>query len=205
MCGVSLTCTYTPAGSGTMQLQAVVNGVVQVRSAHILVDDCLTGDSILNTKKLRDALKNTWDNTPKTGPADDRMERLSDCVPTADGCDWQLLPPDGADYCSHPLSGLNPNSGGTIHVHPWDPVTDSLPIPLPAHCLAEGTPQPQPGDKWHSGPSSLDIDNLDPAVTHWVIDPNFVYKIPGGNLTKEERSKVRFFPRRFGYCDPLHS
>jgi hypothetical protein len=202
-CGQAKNCSFVPPASGTMYVDAEVNGVTQTKSVHVLVDSCITGDSLLDTKKLRDALKNNWNNTPKTGAPEDRMERMSDCVPNGDGCEWQLLPPNGADYCSHPRSGINPNSEGTIHSHPWNTETEFVPIPLLPHCIPPGRQPPGPGSKWVPGPSGDDFANLDAADTHWVIDANFIHKITGG-LSDEERRLPRPFPRKFGSCDPLH-
>src|SRR5690606_22244902 len=67
-CAKQATCTITPQASGTMTLTALVNGVEKSRSVHIRVLCAPTGDSLMDSLPILDALGVAWDSSNADDP-----------------------------------------------------------------------------------------------------------------------------------------
>ncbi|HET9065016.1 MAG TPA: hypothetical protein VFN22_04250 [Gemmatimonadales bacterium] len=76
ICTTDTLCVNAPSGSGTLTVQAYVNGDLKTKSQYITVLSCLTGDSLLDDPNIRRALKAAWDGSNASGPQSGRVERV---------------------------------------------------------------------------------------------------------------------------------
>jgi hypothetical protein len=125
-------CTFAPGSSGTIEVDAIVNGTLQVRTKYVSVLPCLLGDTLLDDARIRRLLRAALDSSfPNAGPLD-RRERKFMRLSKPDGSIIDTLYPVGP--FDTPCSVLWPASlGGTPimggHSHPFEPLspTDTLP------------------------------------------------------------------------------
>lgn len=195
------TCTFAPTGSGTLELESVVNGSLQVKSKYISVLTCLVGDTLLDDARIRKALRTAMDSSFPNAPPLNRWERKG----------WRLLQPDGT--VRDTLLPIGPNdsgcevfwpasSGGTPivawHTHPFAPQNPNDPLPPPSHCppLVGKPPVPHMAAP---GPSPADSIAAG-GIPNIVVDKREVTIIPADHPT----SPYKRFPRTGpGVCDPL--
>jgi hypothetical protein len=206
-CSLTKVCSFSPSASGTMFVDAVVNGTLQTKSVYVQVIACPQPDSLLNDRATRDALLAAWNGSnPTAEPATQRVERDArlDCIGGV--CQWILEPVGSGDNWCHSTIESNENTKATIHTHPFKEGSplDPLPWPLPANCNGGESPSGNPdgpGATLSPGLSKPDWDNLNPNIPNYVVNGDQVYRYGGG-------VGAPFFPRstRAGAsCDPLVS
>jgi hypothetical protein len=192
-----------------------VNGTPKTVKARVEKLPCLTGDSLLDTRMWREALRAMWDSSGYPGPATNRRERMADLLCDAAGaCHTELHPvgPSDTPCSSHPPS---PTPGyylrARAHSHPFRPLRDPRFDPGHRDTLPDNRPRqdPQRTDMRFSrdrpsDPQDWDHFLLHPAVPLFVVDPEFVYPVAGWlqpSLRDTEIQRRRI--RRSGSCDPV--
>lgn len=224
VCGTTATCTYSPTSSGTMYVDAIVNGANRTRSVHIRVICQPTGDPLLDSLPILDAMKEAEaasgdPNTPGNQTSRREHSFTVQC--------------DASGECTHTVTDLGTPCGGipprvdTIpgiraegHIHPffpavpnpngpgWDlrnPGSDSLP--------EECKKKPTSGTKGsQAGPSHDDFKHVESVnngpgsilLPHYVANPDSVYVIPGGDMPSSTRQAgTKSIPRKHDSCQLL--
>src|SRR5690606_32866617 len=160
-CANQASCTITPQTSGTMTLTALVNGAEKSRSVHIRALCAPTGDALMDSLPILDALGAAWDSSNADDPnAANRRKRYFAVECNASGeCGWTVYPngpfdtPCEATPPTRDTTGTR-TAGG--HIHPFTPFTGS-PLPpseiFPPNCGRGpgrgGAPRPSPSDLTH--------------------------------------------------------
>lgn len=176
VCATDTLCVNAPSGSGTLTVQAYVNGDLKTKSQYISVLTCLTGDSLLDDARIRKALKDAWDGSHASGPQSGRMERVGGRF---DGSsfpiDTTFGPLPGAGPCWGWGAGWNWNTPGlgpprvVWHTHPFYHGEPRI----PGVCPALDPPGPGGMDE---RPSKNDIDPYE-GIPVIVVGKDNVYLV----------------------------
>jgi hypothetical protein len=168
-------CTYSPASSGTMQIAALVNGVVLTASVHVRKLCAATGDSLADSLPILDAMHAALDSAGENDVAQNRRERTwhVDCLNT--GCVPLVDPLDpAAEPCRTPMhrdtSGVRKAEGP---VEPFIPAFGGYSPPtelVPTNCT-----KAKPGNGVGIGPSPEDLLRDQSDMFYWPhLPPQYV-------------------------------
>jgi hypothetical protein len=218
--GNPATCTFTPNESGTLQIQEKVNGVILTTSVHIRLLCVLTGDPILDSLPMLDALKAAEDSSGDynvEGNQADRREWFTQLHCDASGdCSYQLGMGNSPCGATPPVMDTT-NLVAAGHTHPFWPVERATPPDtawvfrnplsdaIPDICKDStnmsktlgNAPWPSIPDFGHAGSYNIPPFRL----REYVLDPKYLYVIPDGDMTVEERSEnTDSIPRVQGTC-----
>jgi hypothetical protein len=213
-CGSAETCMKTITASGTMFVDGVINTEQQTASVHIRVINCLTGDSLLDSLPILDALKTDMDSSGFPGSDIlNRRERKSGIYCDGGVCIRVLYPPEQGDGpCSTTFpDDHSPTLIGQTHAHPFRPYNPNPGASPP------GTFDTIPDickDSLHQGkttaagfgPSDPDYDHVGgTGIPQWIIDPDSIYFIPGipGSTPADKAARVngkKSWGRKVGSC-----
>jgi hypothetical protein len=178
-CGTAKICPFSPSSSGMMRVNAIVNGVIMNKSVHIRVLCKSTGDSLLDSLPILDAMDSAWKASKATGPMGDRKERSWTVECTLLGeCTWDVLiqPDDAPCHSTKPPidpTGLRVAQG---HIHPFNPNgfpnAEWIPVGL--------CPQEVPGGGYlHPGPSWRDASLVAGSpVPNYILDGQLIHALP---------------------------
>lgn len=123
-------CSLPIKESGTMTVDAIVNGVAQSKSVFINVIPCPTGDTLVDDFATRSGLTAAWAQSNANGPISLRLERGSTTFDSTSLHVFRLTPVDPGDTpCRNANIPQAPYPGIPIvesHIHPFS-VGDSLP------------------------------------------------------------------------------
>ncbi len=206
------TCGYTPASSGSMHCNALVNGEEQTKTAHFSVLPCLTGDSLLDDARIRRALKAALDGSNPNGPPHQRVERFGGRFLRPDGTilDTVFQAPAGAGPCT---TGNWPNTSGigtplvTWHTHPFRPRSSSDTLPR-STVVCPGNPNPYVPRRLAPGPSTCDPAiggscdfTVNAGVPIIVVDKDNVYVV--GPYDPADRRTFKWKTYKRSACDAL--
>lgn len=207
------TCRFAPLSSGTLHLDALVNGTQQTRYKYLSVVPCLTGDSLLDDSRLRRALRDALNGSNPNDPAASRRERGGKRLRAPDGSVRDTLYPVGPNDtpCSFNYPPAAPGEGTPLvawHTHPFSPLDPNDPLPYdagqapPSSCPQLEYKRPPPPGKVYSaapGPSPVDM-TVAGGIPNIVVDKDNVWVVPADYPA----SPVRKYPRSgAGGCDPL--
>lgn len=182
-------CSFTAKESGTLTVRASVNGgPEQVASITVNALDCIVVDSagvpdtLLNGNPLlRRGLRDAFDASNPTGPANTRLERGGQLSCAGGDCAPELAPVTPQTTPCRNAIGLDP-TGALVryHAHPFWPVgfgpLDTLPRML---CWPDEDDRPSQPVGARPQPSNADISNVwGTGIPHYVIDPARTYFIP---------------------------
>jgi hypothetical protein len=199
-CGTAKVCAFQPQVSGTMFVDAIVNGAPQTTAVALYVFPCKTDTAVFDSpsarRGLRDALDSSDANAPNPTDRDERMGHIK-CDENGE-CNPELFPQGPNDnWCYTETNGKPILPGDTVyHSHPFDPDDQSdliPPSPLCPHISGNGYAFPGPSDSDYQGASGHPF---------YVVDPRKIYFVPGepdggpgdmGKLQTHDRSS----------CDPL--
>lgn len=224
-CGAAITCPLQVAASGTMFVDAVVNGEAQTASVHIRVINCLTGNPLLDSLPILDGLKLAMDSSgvSDSNPAA-RRERKIQIKCDIYGCRAELLPllplpplPDspGDGPCKSTFPPADSTVIGEGHVHPFRPFSGLLSqMPygtwdsLPDMCVHRDPQDPSDTLRHGSGfgPSQPDYNHVGgTGIPQWIMDPDSIYMIPGipGGTPADDNARKAGKPswgRKVGSC-----
>jgi hypothetical protein len=201
-CGPWLVCTTNIPVSGTMFADFVINGEAMSEPVHIRVIPCLTGDSLLDSLPLLDAMKLAWDSSYPGGPGSGRRERTwgLDCNSFGE-CEITLNPIDPSTTpCHSSWPPGNPDTtmhrAGDGHTHPFDPgpvTTDTLPDNCPRGPSSPRGPRgaaPRPSRPDYESGSQTPGNHR-----HCVIDGDNIYCFPVGQPPATADSQTVKIPR----------
>ena len=173
-----------------MTVTAIVDGAPQIATVHVTAIDRPTGDKLLDTQAVRDAIKDLWASSgAETEPIANRTEHIAGIYRRPDGSIyWQEFPvkqPATACSADPPDSNAHKMLGddvliATIHTHPahWG---ESWPSNCPNAGGAYGDPLPNApflstgrasGDDWNTGKNFY-------GVPGYVIDFDGLYRYDG--------------------------
>ena len=220
-CGTANICTFSPSSSGTMRVDAIVNGAAQNKSVHIRVLCKSTGDSLLDSLPILDAMKAAEaasgdPNVPGNQPSRRENSFTVQC--------------DASGECGYTVTDLGTPCGGTPppvgnipgiavegHTHPFNPAvpnpngsgwvlrnlaSDSLPDAC-KKSLKGGTKGSKP---WPSDSDFVHVESINNGpggifLPHYVLDPDDILAIPGGAMPIADRKAgTKRIPRKQGSC-----
>lgn len=189
-------CTYAPASSGTMQVTALVNGVTETKSVHVRKVCTPTGDPLLDSLPLIDALGEGWDSAGTNLPASQRREQAGAliCFQGTTDCRIRLYNDASFGPCHSGLGvpGMFPGEVvvGDFHIHPFSH-GDQLPANDPS-CLTPSGSAGQYDAQIYGGPSRTDYAALHNEeqngnrnnLPHYIMDADKIVRIaPGTDMT----------------------
>lgn len=220
-CGTNNICSFSPSSSGTMRVDAIVNGVTRNKSVHIRVLCKSTDDKLLDSLPILDAMAAAMtasgDPNLPGGQGARREHQFSVQCDTLNECS-SPPPVDLGNPCGGVPPRVDTVPGIKVdgHTHPFNPVVPNPNAPggwiltNPASDSLPDTCKTSPGTKG-SGPRPSDADMARvesvnnfpgaPNLPHYVVDPDNIFAIPGGNMTREQRwSATKTIPRKQGNC-----
>lgn len=179
-----VTCLYSPAKSGTMFVDVMVNGVTDTKSIHITVFPCLIGDSLMDNPEIRRGIRESWDSSHTNAPDTQRLETGGMYSCTNGICSSTTFPHNaslGQDACTYhwdpSLAG-----GGIVywHTHPFMPMDPNDPLPLAPFCPRNNPRTLPPGHVRVASRGPSDSDYVAASgFPHIVVDKENAYLIPG--------------------------
>jgi hypothetical protein len=205
-CANQKICSYAPSVSGTMRATGYANGAEDVATVHVTVFPCLTGDSLMDDRLVRDLLRMTGDVSgyPNQAPAD-RLERGGALHCTLSGaCEPVLYPPGPDDDACNwwPPTAIPPGTirPVVVHTHEFAPF-DTLP-PESVCRRKPGAKPLAPGTIRLAGPGPSGGDFFTGGAHGIIITPNTVWLIPPRpfGADPEPGDEVQFDRQS---CDPL--
>jgi hypothetical protein len=193
------TCEFFPARSGTMTVNAIVNGVLHQSSKHIDVGKPCppSGDALLDQKRVHDALEQLLkDSGPERSLDTARREKVmyvyqdGDSLVIERGTDPEIV---GLANCR---STINPNESGSrkllgvFHSHPYKPGYPRQEAQETVNCGGLS-------GAYYTGGSDVDwswvnLFNSPPRganeqVPLYVIDTRYVHRLTAGPGTSDPR------------------
>lgn len=178
------TCDYTPPASGTMWYGGTLNGEPDSVGAHVDVVPCLTGDSVLDSRDIRDSLLALLQRSENPNPLL-RREHGGFIYELPTGAftfrpDTGLASSDCYFRPSSPPSVPGASSVAQVHTHPHESPDTAQ------GCLKEdGTPYNRwvnVDPKLNGGGSNPDWDATQDGFDHYVISsPGDVYLLQAGS------------------------
>ena len=197
-----------------------MNGVVLTTSVHIRLLCALTGDPLLDSLPLLDALKAAEDSSGDYNVEGNQASRRGwdaqlHCDATGD-CSYQLdmgnspcraTPPifdttnlvaDGHTHPFWPVERATPPGTGWVFRNPsTDSIPDICKDSKDMGSTVGNAPRPSPADFEHAS----DYNIPPKVVREYVLDPKNIYAIPGGDMPLADRAKnTRSIPRVPGSC-----
>jgi hypothetical protein len=175
-------CQFSPSSSGTLTVTALVNGDQKVKAVHIRVLCESTGDSLLDSLPILDAMRMALLAGNSGDPlTNNRREMQWGVLCDGLGCAPVVYPADAnTSPCSSTPIATTPSTDTTGtrvtggHTHPNIPIGSSGAEPWPSVC---GTPKgigPGPYG-FNPGPSRSDYTNAAKDPTHWHFIPDSVH------------------------------
>jgi hypothetical protein len=199
-------CVTTPNTSGTMQVSAIVNGVPSTKSVHIRVLCAPTGDPLLDSLPILDAMKDAWDQSGADDPdGNQRRERPFTVNCNADGeCEHEVGSSPYNAPCSSQMPPQTPGEVARGHTHPFipygSPGQEDLPDPTcpqkqgPYDANRYAFPGPSGADYNHAaGPGS--------GVPNYVVDGSRIYGLPPGTNPAQIAAGMTKTPRNSQGCN----
>ena len=210
VCGSLAICNFSPNASGTIQVNAIVNGVPQSKSTHIRVLCNPTGDSLLDSLPILDALKTDMDSGgfPNSSILN-RRERKSGIYCDAGACIPVLYPPEPGDTPCETTFPADSSSTlmGQTHGHPFHPYnywhTTTFDT-IPDICKPPNEKKKRKAAGY--GPSDADYNHAGgTGIPQWIMDADSIYFIPGirGDSPADSAARVngtRRWGRKVGSC-----
>lgn len=202
-------CLVTPNASGTMEVDAVVNGSPEVEAKYVSVLTCLLGDTLLDDARIRRLLRAALDSSFPNAAPHARRERKFMRLLQPDGTIIDTLytvgPTDTPCSINFPaqLGGVPILAG---HTHPFEPFSaDTLPYDPAAN---PRSPCPQLAGKGRGphqsayGASSNDIAQMPQGYPQLVVEKDGSVWVYPSNFPVSGQPKA--YPTSgLGVCSPL--
>lgn len=198
-------CSYGPQKSGTMTVSATVNGVDQTQSVHIRVICQPTGDTLLDSLPILDALGAAWTQSSPTLDPTQRRERTWSVQCDANGvCSWTVYSVVGQTPCQSPAPSPDPGGARRAegHTHPFIPYGSPGEEEIPSAACPR---LPVGGTTFYggtayvlAGPSQPDLRNAAQSgggFPRYVMDANYIYVMPPGTDPAAIAGATKQIPR----------